>query len=185
MPSTGKIILGGYSAYTGVAAETAFITGIGGTPASSVYLTFAGNTSTWATTFSTVGGWTDIDNWPGQKCITLGGQVTSSPRTWTDVTGGGQDAAFTTLAKYCVAHNISIVRFMHEFNGNWYPWGIGGNDTASNRAGYIATWQHVWNLFNAVAPGYFKWLWNPTSGNSAYMTTVFTNYYPGDGYVDI
>lgn len=188
---------GGYNSYNGFGLETTFLRSIGiASPlVKSMVQMFAGNTSTWATTFSSVNGFSDIANFTGRKMLTLGGQITATPRLWTDVTGGGQDAGFTTLFQYCHTNGFQYIRFMHEQNdGTDYPWNVGGNDTLANQKGYVGVWQHVWALANAVAPGYFKWVYCPTVGvNSAsVMTNMFTlgdpstggGYYPGNAYVD-
>lgn len=70
-----------------------------------------------------------------------------------------------------------LLRFGHEFNGNWYPWGNSPNN-------YKAAWQYIYNKFQAAGiNSQIEWVWcaNNTSVDSY---NDITRYYPGDAYVD-
>lgn len=77
-----------------------------------------------------------------------------------------------------------IIRFMHEFEGDWYPWSIcrNGNDPAK----YITAFRAVVDRFRAAGAHNVKWMW---CVNSDYAPYAFYNWivpaYPGDNYVDI
>lgn len=69
-----------------------------------------------------------------------------------------------------------LIRFGHEFNGTWYPW---GNDPDN----FQAAWRHIHNRFTAAQVKNVKWVWcmNNFSFDDAQDVT---RYYPGDAYVD-
>lgn len=72
------------------------------------------------------------------------------------------------------------LRFAHEMNGNWYPWGeaVDGNSPGD----YVAAFRHVVDVFDAVGATNVTWVWNP---NVVYPdSTALAGLYPGDAYVD-
>jgi beta-mannanase len=77
-----------------------------------------------------------------------------------------------------------IIRFMHEFEGDWYPWSIcrNGNDAAK----YVSAFRMVVERFRMAGANNVKWMW---CVNSDYAPYEFYNWivpaYPGDSYVDI
>lgn len=76
-----------------------------------------------------------------------------------------------------------MVRWGHEFNGNWYPWGIVNNN--SNPALYVSAYKHVHDLVVAAGATNVQWVW--CFNNSPSPDASFNNpaqSYPGDGYVD-
>lgn len=83
--------------------------------------------------------------------------------------------------------NQIILRFMHEMNGNWYPW---SEQVNSNSAGqYIQAWRHIWNLLNtagAFSSGKVKLLWCPNATDPSSPNVLgLAQYYPGNSYVDL
>ena len=72
------------------------------------------------------------------------------------------------------------VRFAHEMNGNWYPWGVYTN---GNRVGeYVQAWRHVHDIFTQIGAKNVIWVWSP---NIIYGdTTNLAELYPGNSYVD-
>ncbi|MGB3915832.1 hypothetical protein J9253_10805 [Thiothrix litoralis] len=75
------------------------------------------------------------------------------------------------------SHSNIMLRFGHEFNGNWYPW---GNDPEN----FKAAWQHIHDRFEQAGINpYIEWVW---CANNADVDSVkdITRYYPGDAYVD-
>ena len=68
-----------------------------------------------------------------------------------------------------------LLRFAHEMNGDWYPWGLGVN---GNSAGdYVAAWRHVVNVFRHEGADNVRFVWAPNVGS-------FDSLYPGDEWVD-
>jgi beta-mannanase len=76
-----------------------------------------------------------------------------------------------------------MVRWGHEFNGNWYPWGIVNNN--SDPALYISAYRRVHDLVVAAGATNVQWVW--CFNNSSTPSTSFNDpaqSYPGDAYVD-
>lgn len=77
-----------------------------------------------------------------------------------------------------------IIRLMHEFEGDWYPWCISQNN--NDPAKFIQAFRHVVNRFKNKNVTNVQWFW---CGNSDYSPYRHWNWmvqaYPGDNYVDI
>ncbi|OGK42846.1 hypothetical protein A3A74_01410 [Candidatus Roizmanbacteria bacterium RIFCSPLOWO2_01_FULL_35_13] len=79
--------------------------------------------------------------------------------------------------------NPVMIRFAHEMNGNWYPWG----STFNTPSEYIMAWRHVHDIFTEVGTPNVAWIWAP---NEEYVEPLvpFSHssevFYPGDKYVD-
>jgi hypothetical protein len=76
-----------------------------------------------------------------------------------------------------------MVRWGHEFNGNWYPWstGLNGNDPKK----YVRAYQHVHDLVTAAGATNVQWIW--AYNNSSIPADSWNQpaaAYPGDAYVD-
>jgi beta-mannanase/fibronectin type 3 domain-containing protein len=71
-----------------------------------------------------------------------------------------------------------LLRFDHEFNGNWYVWGYGGGHNGNTPQNYAQAWIHVHNIFTAAGATNVYWVWCPNVGWSN------DGAYPGDAYVD-
>ncbi len=70
-----------------------------------------------------------------------------------------------------------LLRFAHEFNGNWYPWG-------NNPEGLKAAWRHTHALFEAAGVNdSVEWVWCASATDVDDYNDV-TLYYPGDDVVD-
>ncbi|HEB12229.1 MAG TPA: hypothetical protein ENI11_00960 [Actinobacteria bacterium] len=70
-----------------------------------------------------------------------------------------------------------FVRFAHEMNGNWYPWGNHLNTPAD----YVAAWRHVVDLSREIGATNITWVWSP---NETREQDVLDHFYPGNDYVD-
>ena len=72
-----------------------------------------------------------------------------------------------------------LLRFAHEMNGTWYPWGRGQD---GNTPGiYKAAWRHLVRIFRAAGAANVRWVWTPNvDGGGAYP---FRQYYPGNKWV--
>lgn len=76
-----------------------------------------------------------------------------------------------------------IIRFAHEMNGNWYPWG----STFNKPEEYVLAWRHVHEIFDSVGATNVTWVWSP---NEIYFESrvpyahQIELFYPGDDYVD-
>lgn len=77
-----------------------------------------------------------------------------------------------------------IIRFMHEFEGNWYPWSLCYNNQDPNL--YVSAFRNVVDRFRAAGANKVKWMWCLNSDCAPYAYYNFVPpAYPGDSYVDI
>lgn len=107
--------------------------------------------------------------------------VTDVPRyTLKAVARGAHDAALTSIARTLDTHQGTVlVRFAHEMNGDWYPWGAGVNGNTAQD--YVRAWRHVHDLMGAVAPR-LAWVWSPVAAWWADAAPL-GSFFPGDDYV--
>ena len=73
-----------------------------------------------------------------------------------------------------------LLRFAHEMNGTWYPWGRARNGNTPRV--YKAAWRHLVGIFRSAGADNVKWVWAPNvDGGGQYP---FRRFYPGDAWVD-
>jgi membrane-bound metal-dependent hydrolase YbcI (DUF457 family) len=93
------------------------------------------------------------------------------------IASGRYDAYITSSASEAAAFGKPILlRFAHEMNGGWYPWG--GNTAAL----YVRAWRHVVGIFRGLGASNVSWVWSPYVSNRGRMP--FERFYPGDRWVD-
>lgn len=91
------------------------------------------------------------------------------------------DAFADTLKSY---DDTVIVRFMHEFEGDWYPWSIIHN--GQDPANYITAFRKVVDRFRDRGANKVKWMWCVNADYAPYQSyNWIVPAYPGDNYVDI
>ena len=102
-----------------------------------------------------------------------------------NIINGDYNSYFNQFAdKIKTFDDTVIIRFMHEFEGDWYPWSISqnGNDPLK----YVTAFRKVVDGFRARGATKVKWMW---CVNSDYAPYRYFNWivpaYPGDNYVDI
>ena len=73
---------------------------------------------------------------------------------------------------------LVIIRFGHEMNGNWYPWGRRPEE-------YKIAYRYVVDFFKKQGVGNAKFMWS-INAESVPIEPIgnVKNYYPGDAYVD-
>nr|MDT0662432.1 cellulose binding domain-containing protein [Micromonospora sp. DSM 115978] len=101
-----------------------------------------------------------------------------------DIVNGEWDSYIRARgAEFAAAGVPLMVRWGHEFNGNWYPWAIVNN--SSNPALYISAYRRVHDLVVAAGATNVQWVWcfnNSSTPDASYNDPARS--YPGDAYVD-
>lgn len=103
-----------------------------------------------------------------------------------EIIAGQHDDVFHQRARGARDLGVDILlRWGHEMNGNWYPWAGANNGNGAGPAKYIAAYRHVHDLFVADGATNVLWVWCPlVTDVPAEPWNHWTNYYPGDDYVD-
>ncbi|BBA96264.1 hypothetical protein RVR_1479 [Actinacidiphila reveromycinica] len=98
---------------------------------------------------------------------------------------GAYDTHYADLARNFVAAGMgdAVIRFGHEFNGNWYPWSPlnDPNGVAAGETDFAAAFRQFATAVRAVPGARFRLVWNPVPGQSG---VDLARCYPGDAYVD-
>jgi hypothetical protein len=97
---------------------------------------------------------------------------------------GHFDAFFADWAKQIKkVDGVVMLRILHEFNGDWYPWCIAKND--NNPQLLIRAFRHIHDIFNAQEVTNVRFIWCPNSMSFPQESWNFImEAYPGDEYVD-
>ncbi len=97
---------------------------------------------------------------------------------------GHFDSFFSDWAKQIKDVNgIVLLRILHEFNGDWYPWCIAKND--KNPELLIKAYKHIHDIFKKQQATNVKFIWCPNSMSAPQEKwNYILDAYPGDGYVD-
>jgi hypothetical protein len=77
-----------------------------------------------------------------------------------------------------------IIRFLHEFDGDWYPWSTiyNGKDPVN----YITAFRKVEDRFKSRGVNNVKWMWCINADYAPYESYNWSvKAYPGDNYIDI
>ncbi len=110
-----------------------------------------------------------------------GGDVDAPQYSLASLVRGEHDAELWRIGEVIATHGQPVlVRFAHEMNGDWYPWGVGVNGNSPDQ--YVAAWRHVHDLLDRAAPN-ISWVWAPAAtwwDDPLPLRHVF----PGDQYVD-
>lgn len=100
---------------------------------------------------------------------------------YSSILDGKYDDQIKSLAKCSSGHNIYF-RPLHEFNGDWYPWGA--LNPKNNLSLFVPTWKHVVEVFRSENKDAVVQL-NYNRYNGKHSTFPFSTLYPGDEYVDM
>ncbi|MER7456171.1 glycosyl hydrolase [Micromonospora sp. NPDC126480] len=95
---------------------------------------------------------------------------------------GRYDEKYAALAEAVVAYrHPMLIRFGHEMNGHWYPWGTRNG----NRKGeFVKAWRHVVDIFREAGATNALWVWSPNIIRGADSRTI-KEFWPGEEYVDV
>jgi hypothetical protein len=110
--------------------------------------------------------------------------------TYAAIAAGAYDAFLQKSAQELRAYGYPIfLRPFHEFNGNWFPWGLANQGaSASSDAAFVAAWRHMRTIFASENATNVRFVWCfasqalPSSTLDTWNNAA--NAYPGDAYVD-
>lgn len=97
------------------------------------------------------------------------------------IINGDYDGYIRSWAKGVKSLPYTIaLRFAHEMNGFWYPWGVLTNGNSVGE--YVRAWRHVHDIFTRIGAKNVIWIWSP---NIIWNdSTNLAELYPGNRYVD-
>jgi glycosyl hydrolase family 26 len=106
----------------------------------------------------------------------------ANPYSLQAIASGEFDAYLSAQGKALAAVGAPVaVRFAHEMNGDWYPWGQGAN--GNTPADYVAAYRHVHDVLTEAGASNVIWVWSPITVVSR-PDVPLAPLYPGDEYVD-
>ena len=102
-----------------------------------------------------------------------------------EIAGGSFDTYIDAFADKLKAYTDTIiVRLMHEFDGDWYPWCIANNGGDPQK--FITAYRHIVDRVKTKGASKVKWMWCPNNSFTPQEPwNRVTDAYPGAGYVDI
>lgn len=103
----------------------------------------------------------------------------------TELTSGKYDTHIQKYGEAIAAFGKPVIlRFAHEFNGDWYPWSI-LEDKVVPTATYVDAFRYVNKKIKEAGGTNAYWVWAPNVVNGAKNPQRLEDYYPGDNYVDM
>ncbi len=105
------------------------------------------------------------------------------------ILNGSQDSVVHARAKAMKALGVPmLLRWNWEMNGDWNPGGGPKNNSVGTTNGptkYVSAWKRLHDIFAAEGATNVAWVWAPnTTDVPAQPWNHWTQYYPGDSYVD-
>ena len=105
------------------------------------------------------------------------------PNLYSIVEGHFDDFFMEWAHRISEVHGTVLVRLLHEFNGDWYPWCTANND--QNPDLVIRAFRHIHDIFIKAEANNVRFVWCPNSLSKPDEDWNFIlNAYPGDDYVD-
>lgn len=97
----------------------------------------------------------------------------------TEINNGNFDEYIRQFAEGVKIYGNTItIRFGHEMNGNWYPWGKRPEE-------YKKAYTRIVDIFRTEGVENAKFMWSINAENVPYEDIrSVAQYYPGDSYVD-
>lgn len=157
-------------------------------------------------------GWTGWNQFPieqARRAQQLGGKLLVTWEPWSGrsgagdsswncgvITSGARDAYIRSYARDVKRAGVPVmIRFAHEMNGDWYPWGTAFSgsfrrNNGNSPAGYVAMWRHVVSIFRQEGASNAQWVWAPNiyflngSNSERNQNADLAALYPGDNFVD-
>jgi hypothetical protein len=124
---------------------------------------------------------TPLITWEAWRPLYAGGLAVSEQPDFAlrTILDGTHDAYIDTWVEGLASFGgPAIMRFGHEMNGDWYPWGIGVNGNTA--ADFIDTWKYLRQKFIDGGADNVRWAWTPIASEGTPIAAGF----PGDEFVD-
>jgi len=97
-----------------------------------------------------------------------------------EIPGGKHDEYIVRFANQVREYGLPVtIRFGHEMNGNWYPWGNRPEE-------YKRAYRYIVDTFRSLGVSNVSWMWTINAENVPVspISTV-SQFYPGSEYVDL
>ncbi|MFC1726900.1 glycoside hydrolase family 26 protein [Patescibacteria group bacterium] len=97
-----------------------------------------------------------------------------------EIAEGKHDDYITTFARQVKNYSSPVLlRFAHEMNGNWYPWGTRPSE-------YVSAYRRIVEVFHSQGTDNVKFVWSINHESVPYEPiSQCQKYFPGEAYVDI
>jgi len=103
----------------------------------------------------------------------------SNDWTYAKIVAGDHDAYIRRFARAADTYGKTvIIRFAHEMDGTWFPWGIGR--FTNKESNFKAAWKHIHKIFKEAGATNAKFAWTPIVCCDIKPVDI----YPGDNFVD-
>lgn len=101
------------------------------------------------------------------------------------ILSGAFDAYYDQFADIVKGYNDTvIIRILHEFEGNWYPWSLSEN--GQNAQLYKQAFRYIVDRFRARGASKVQWMWCVNAEPKPYSAyNWIVSAYPGDEYVNM
>jgi len=98
---------------------------------------------------------------------------------------GDHDHRIRTWAASLAAWGRDVVlRFAHEMNGDWYPWGAGVQGNTPEQ--YVRAWRRVHGMFADAGARNVRWCWSPNvPAGGGDSPARLEDFFPGADAVDL
>ncbi len=111
-----------------------------------------------------------------------GGGIEQRAYSLARITGGSFDTYLKQWGAELGAWGKPVMlRFGHEMNGGWYPWGDGVNGNGGTD--FVQAWKHVHDVVRGAGATNVQWVWTPNIDEPG-QTADMARFYPGPEYTD-
>lgn len=97
---------------------------------------------------------------------------------YSKIQGGDWDIYIHQWANAAKGHGPILIRFAHEMDGNWYPYGVGHCTNTALK--FRSMWRHVVGIFRADGATNVKFVWSPgrpvLAAKALYPSSTWVDY---------
>ena len=150
------------------------------------FLTSFASCDTWSNASSSDWGFDIMGQQPpGENIQEIVCLTTTEDPSLQHVAAGTYDSYFQKAGQLFIEHGYpnAFIRIGHEFEGDWYTWGLSTAANDHDYAGFIAAFRRVSAILKSISKT-FTIVWNPGCGAWA-QAMDDEKAYPGDDVVDV